>query len=205
MRDSLIDDDEYIGLGFIQLVANITDLDAIQKLLDGRYLTGSVGATTDRAVCSICRQDWTEDGACEHKPGAIYDESKCFLIMGNLDYEEYSFVNRPADRHSKVLELHYNGVRDSIEIASDHSGRICEVRLKFPQYDSADQEDTGMPDNQVDTTVADGKVEIQDNLTPSAPETPKPAKAAESTQDIQDANQDTETVQDCCRNRVSRW
>jgi hypothetical protein len=92
-RDSLLEDRSYDGLGHIQIVANITDSDAIQKLLDGRYITGSVGATTDRAVCSVCKQDWTEDGQCEHKPGGIYDSAKCFIIAGKLFYDEYSFVS----------------------------------------------------------------------------------------------------------------
>jgi len=144
LRDSLLEEKDYEGLGHIELIANITDAAAIPKLLDGRYLTGSVGATTDRAVCSVCKQDWTEDGKCEHKPGAIYDGAKCFIIAGDLVYDEYSFVNVPADRHSKVLELHYNGIRDSINIAEDYTGRIYEVQLGFPQYDSVTKEETEM-------------------------------------------------------------
>jgi hypothetical protein len=143
-RDSLLDDDAYEGLGHIQIVANITDSATIEKLLDGRYLTGSVGATTNRAVCSVCKADWTDEGPCEHKPGGIYDSKKCFIIAGDLSYDEYSFVNVPADRHSRVLELHYNGIQDNIEMIDEYKGRIYEVSLEFPQYDSNDEEDTQM-------------------------------------------------------------
>jgi hypothetical protein len=154
-KDSLLEDSEFEGLGHIQIVARVSDREAIEKLLDGRYLTGSVGATTDKAVCSVCKQDWTDTGACEHKPGGLYDGAKCFIIAGNLAYEEYSFVNVPADRHSRVLELNYNGVRDSIEIANDFRGRIYEVCLGFPQYDSVDKEEVNMSvkDERQDTST----------------------------------------------------
>ncbi len=144
-KDSVLEDSSYAGLGFIQITANITDQAAIEKLLDGRYLTGSVGATTDKAVCSICKQDWTDTGACDHKPGAIYDKAKCFIIAGELMYDEYSFVNRPADRHSKTLELNYNGIQNSVEIANDLNSRIYEVTLEFPQYENHNKEDKLMP------------------------------------------------------------
>lgn len=108
-------DPNYEGLGYIELVANITNPEAIQKVLDGRYLTGSVGASTDSAICSICKKDWAADGGkCKHKPGQIYDSAKCVIIAGDLSYDEYSFVNRPADRHSRIIEVNVNGVQDFV-------------------------------------------------------------------------------------------
>ena len=139
-KDSLLSDRSYQGLGYIELTANITDKSAVEKLLDGRYITGSVGATTDKAVCSICKSDWTKEGPCDHKPGALYDSAKCFIIAGELVYDEYSFVNVPADRHSQVLELNYNGLQDQIELADDYKGHLYEVKLGFPQYDSNNKE-----------------------------------------------------------------
>lgn len=171
--DSLLEDNGYEGLGHIQVVANVADPVAIQKLLDGRYLTGSVGATTNRAVCSICRTDWTENGPCDHKPGGIYDDAKCFIIAGDLSYDEYSFVNVPADRHSKVLELHYNGIQDSIEVVNDH-GRIYEVNLEFPQYDSENKEDNGM--------AKDAK-NIQDSASTTPPDADQTEGQAEEVKD----------------------
>lgn len=132
LRDSIIRDSTYEGLGYLQILANITDQAAITKFLDGRYLTGSVGATTNQAICSTCRQDWTESGKCEHTPGAIYDGAPCFIIAGDLIYDEYSVVNFPADRHSKVLQLNCNGIKDEIEIAN--TGRVYEVAPSFPQF-----------------------------------------------------------------------
>lgn len=113
-----LEDPDYEGLGYIELVALISDSDAIQKILDGRYLTGSVGASTNQAVCSVCRQDWAEEGQCDHKPGKVYDDTRCVLIAGDLNYEEYSFVNKPADRHSKVIEVNVHGVKDFVKLDS---------------------------------------------------------------------------------------
>ena len=120
IKDSrLSEDPDYEGLGYIELIASITDPDAIQKVLDGRYLTGSVGAATNQAVCSNCKQNWAEEGPCDHKPGKVYDAVKCVLIAGDLFYDEYSLVNKPADRHSKIIEVNVNGVRDFVEMGED--------------------------------------------------------------------------------------
>lgn len=105
VMDSVLQDPNYQGVGYIELTAHITDPDAIQKVLDGRYITGSVGAVSDKAVCSICDTDWLESEHCGHRPGRIYDGKKCVVIAGNLEYDEYSFVNTPADRHSGVIKI----------------------------------------------------------------------------------------------------
>jgi hypothetical protein len=137
---SIIEDIGYRGLGYVEVIFDVTDPDAIQKFLDGRFLTGSVGARTDRAVCSVCKQDWTSEGECEHTPGALYDERKCVLIAGNFFYDEYSVANNPADRQSRVLELYYNGKTKGIEIQNEYVGDAYEVKLGFPQYDSTKEE-----------------------------------------------------------------
>ena len=113
-----------------------------------------MGATTNKAVCSICKSDWTDSGPCDHKPGALYDSAKCFIIAGELVYDEYSFVNVPADKQSKVLELNYNGLRNSVEIANDYEGQLYEVKLEFPQYDSKDKEKQAVSE-QLSTDIKD--------------------------------------------------
>jgi hypothetical protein len=197
-RDAVLEKDGYAGLGHIQLVANITDPDAIPKIMDGRYLTGSVGATTNKAVCSVCRSDWTETGPCDHKPGAVYDSAKCFIIAGDLSYDEYSLVNTPADRQSKILQLHYNGIQDNIEVADDF-GRIYEVKLSFPQYDSVDKEENSMAKN---AKEKEGDLDIKDSVTTDpAPETDnadgeKDTQVKDSTSDKTDTKLEDNKVED---------
>ena len=117
-NSELLNNPDYQGLGYIELIADISDPDAIQKFLDKRYLTGSVGLSTDSAICSICDLDWADDDTeeiCEHRPGRIYDGKKCVLIAGNLFYREWSPVNNPADTHSTVLEI-INSVTNDIKL-----------------------------------------------------------------------------------------
>jgi hypothetical protein len=130
---SISDDPDYEGLGYIELVCDIADPAAIQKILDKRYLTGSTGSSTNQAICSVCKTDWADEGRCEHMPGKLYDDKKCILIAGDFHYNEWSFVNKPADRHSKVLEVNLGGMQDSVtmEDAVDGSGQIPQVLFEL--------------------------------------------------------------------------
>ena len=128
----LLEDPGFPGLGYIQLEANITDKDAIQKIIDKRYLTVSVGATTDKAICSICKADWTEGGACDHRPGKVYKdedsgkEHRCFIIAGSLIYDEASFVNVPADPYARVIQINTGYLEDSLPVEESSSGiTVC--------------------------------------------------------------------------------
>lgn len=138
-NSAFLDDKDYKGLGYIELTAVISDADAKQKILDGRYLTGSISATTDKAICSICKQDWIDEGKCEHDMGELYDDVRAFIIAGEFEYEEYSYVNDPADTLSQNIELveapfsdkvnkgTRDSVRDAISITS-HADRVMVVQ-----------------------------------------------------------------------------
>jgi hypothetical protein len=170
-RDSVLDDPNYKGMGYVQITASITDPDAKQKVLDGRYLTGSVGVTTNHAICSICKQDWTGDeGRCMHKPGRSYDNAKAFLITGDLTYDEYSFVNVPADKHSGILEIHTNGITDSMKMENS-VGRSISINLFNDSVDIGESTSTintsqeELMDNKVKDLLSSlkGKFELVDD------------------------------------------
>jgi len=112
IKGDLFNQDGYKGLGHIELIAEITDKDAIEKLLDNRFLTVSISGDTDQAICSICGQDAKSlnDGEepCSHYRGEIYDGEEAFLIAGAMTFDEASFVNKPADEHAKVELLKDN-------------------------------------------------------------------------------------------------
>src|SRR5690606_14937308 len=95
-------------------------------------LTSSVGASTDRAVCSVCKEDWTVSDFCGHRPGQTYDGVDGYIIAGKFEYEELSMVNKPADRQAKVLSLSFNNsVNDQVIDNSTTSSRINEIQLEF--------------------------------------------------------------------------
>jgi len=139
------DDPDYHGLGYIELIADITDEKAITKVLDRRYLTGSVGASTDKAVCSVCKRDWAgDDGRCEHTPGSIYEDAKCVIIAGSLKYDEWSFVNKPADTHSAVIEVNTNGIQDFVKVHQFKDYVTPEIGVSIDLNSANSKEDTNM-------------------------------------------------------------
>jgi hypothetical protein len=93
------------GRGCIELLCEITDPEAKSKLTDGRYSTVSIGAETDSIKCSICGTDILNEGWCDHEKGERYNsEGKpdstgqlCYWQVGNLNFDEVSFVNIPSD------------------------------------------------------------------------------------------------------------
>jgi len=183
--DSVLGDKHYRGVGFIELTADITDPDAIQKVLDGRFLTGSVGAISDKAVCSICSTNWLDEEHCGHRPGKVYEDKKCFVIAGSLDYDEYSFVNTPADRHSGVLSIESNGILDSVK---DKKASM----FLYPVADYFHKEDSAMD---IDTKADDDKV--KDEVKTSEESGDEPTVKAEENAKVEAEVKDTaETVAD---------
>lgn len=74
----------------------ITDPTAQEKVLDGRYQTVSIGASTNKVTCNICGTDRTQEW-CEHWKGSSYDGQECHFVVGDTFGEEVSYVNIPAD------------------------------------------------------------------------------------------------------------
>ena len=99
------------GRDGILVIPEITDQLAIEKVLDGRYFTVSIGGSTDAAICSICAKNIIEDGWCEHEKGKTYGDQECYWIVGNLWFNELSFVNVPADPDAMIVELGVDGVQ----------------------------------------------------------------------------------------------
>jgi len=98
------------GSGLIQVVAVITDAEAIAKILDGRYNTVSTGQVSDHLWCSICGEDWKSSDHCTHLPGRKYQEEEdsdrevlCYGITGKLAYHEMSYVNIPANANAVTI------------------------------------------------------------------------------------------------------
>ena len=101
-------DKEGDGSPFVRLQVAITDPVAAQKILDKRYLTGSVGGRAGKAVCSISGEDLATENASgrpaapKYRRGQVYKGKLAFIDMQDISFKEYSFVNQPADGKSGV-------------------------------------------------------------------------------------------------------
>jgi hypothetical protein len=105
-----------LGSGFIRLGVEIMDLDAIEKVADGRFQQVSTRQGFNQLNCSICGSDFAGPEPCEHYPGQVYTSEKsssdkkekqylCYGITGPLSYREVSFVNIPGDDHAKITDF----------------------------------------------------------------------------------------------------
>jgi len=102
--------------GFTQLDVKVTDPDAIQKIVDGRYLTVSTHGAPSKSMsdysfvtCSICGTDLLAvDDFCGHSRGMSYEDEDtgntnvCYWTVGAMEYKEVSVVNTPADNDGNV-------------------------------------------------------------------------------------------------------
>lgn len=125
------------GSGYVMIIPHITDPDTIEKILDGRYLTVSIGATTDSAICNICGQDIIKDGWCEHERGEIYDGNKCGWIIGEVWFDECSWVNVPSDAKAKVIDP------SNLEVYAEVNNENFDLTNDLPVNESV-SEDLGL-------------------------------------------------------------
>lgn len=87
----------------VKLKLEITDNEAIEKVLDGRYLTLSVGGSANKVTCSVCAKDLVTEGYCGHRRGQTYEGKEAYWMISNYTGDEISFVNMPADVHAQVI------------------------------------------------------------------------------------------------------
>lgn len=87
----------------VRLKLEVTDQDAIDKVLDGRYLTLSVGGSANRVLCSACAKDLVKEGYCGHRRGQTYEGKEAYWTIAQYTGDEISFVNMPADVHAQVI------------------------------------------------------------------------------------------------------
>jgi hypothetical protein len=136
-------DDLTKPLGYISVLARVTDTKAISKILDERYLTVSIGGTTNDVKCSICERNIAEKGICEHKKGKVYEGKECYWNIGKMHYNELSFVNTPADEHAQVESIETIDMIEDSVVSMD----LEDIEdLDAENSETTDDEDTDMTD-----------------------------------------------------------
>ena len=148
------------GIGSMRVTAKISDKDAIEKFLDGRYITFSAGSTTDRHVCSVCASDWAAGDVCEHRHGRIYDDELCVFVTGRFEVLEGSVVNTPADDLSQILSMEMSDntqIEDIKSLAVDKTTVFfSDSKFKFGEDDGV-QEETNEKSNCFDRQEKEDK------------------------------------------------
>lgn len=104
-------DAEEDGTPYIALQVALPSKEAASRVLDERYITGSVGGRASTALCTICGTDWakpkeTAGMPCKHRRGNMYDGKVAGLELGGINWVEYSFVNIPADKKSRLKKTY---------------------------------------------------------------------------------------------------
>lgn len=133
----------------VRLKLRVTDQDAIEKLLDGRYLTLSVGGSAKRVNCSICGKDLIQEGWCGHSRGRTYEGKQAHWTIGNYTGDEISFVNMPADVYSQVI---------AVEMVTGEGGKNMDGKNTEGTQTGAEQ----TPENPTPASQTEGS--IIDNL-----------------------------------------
>jgi hypothetical protein len=190
---------DWRGVGELVLDGMITDSDAIEKILDGRYLGVSVTQRPQQAFCSVCGQDWVKDKECEHNRGELDEESGrvMYLIVGDTDYVEMSFVNNPADRHA--MSLSTQSINNDPTILaqldkknkdSDILDRSMQTTVSFQLVDSLDEE-IGMTIENEDKTKDSEQIPEKENAKTPIEENQKPEAIEKS--ETNSIEQDTDS------------
>ena len=108
--DAKFSADSTSGKACITISPAITDQTAIEKILDNRYLTVSIGCSAKAAYCSICGIDVAQNW-CDHYRGEKYEvdgkEKTCYWTLEDIEFYEVSFVNRPADENAMVVSTEW--------------------------------------------------------------------------------------------------
>jgi hypothetical protein len=134
-------DKESDGSSFVRLQVAITDPVAAQKVLDKRYLTGSVGGRASKAVCSISGEDLaqeTESGRPrmpKFRRGKVYKGKLAYIDMQDISFKEYSFVNQPADQKSGVRSTTLNDGKATVAASDDWVAKSSAFVLHMDEED----------------------------------------------------------------------
>jgi len=77
-------------------------LASYEKLLFPNLYFQSVGGVIRKSRCSICGESFSK---CDHIKGKLYMGELCCHIITEMDLEEGSFVENPANKHCRVLTI----------------------------------------------------------------------------------------------------
>lgn len=138
----------------IHLRAKVTDSSKFEKFLDGRYRTVSIGGSMGTVTCSICGKTILKDNKftfCGHWRGQTYKNEVCYWGARDIDYNEVSVVNNPADDFAQIMKItvatdsddkndnagkdsnQKNTTKEENNMHDDGTNAVDDVKQKFSQ------------------------------------------------------------------------
>ena len=176
----------------IHTVTRVTDSDAIEKFLDGRYQTLSIGGKMGTVTCNICGKTILKDGKfkfCGHWKGETYKDQVCYWSVKDIDYNEHSVVNNPADDFAQVMKITVltdkdkkeEGVGDNMDGMNNPTNTQDSTATQTPApavSDSVDKREQLL--SLIDAMIAESKTstEAKDAQGEQNPDTPQAPEAA---------------------------
>ena len=110
----LLERADWPGVQELIATARIYDQEAIEKFLDGRYLTFSAQASTNSLKCGVCGSDWYTGDICDHRPGEYTKDGDIgIFIPDQYRGVEASVLSNPANIFSVVRNMNIVSLKDS--------------------------------------------------------------------------------------------
>lgn len=90
------------------LVSSFQRLNQLEKLLFPPQVFFSPGMIIKHCECSICGSEY---GECNHVVGRAYMGEMCVRIIKDVELEEISMVEEPANKRARILTISDGGVK----------------------------------------------------------------------------------------------
>lgn len=143
----------------IHLKTRVTDKDAIPKFLDKRYGTVSIGGSMGTVTCNICGKTILKDGKfhfCGHWRGETYKDQVCYWSARDIEYNEVSIVNNPADDFAQIMK---------VTVLTDKDTQEDNKNKEENSMGGSDSTETNV-DNIIDQTLGTPTTEVKDSSNP---------------------------------------
>lgn len=206
----------------IHVKARITDKDAIHKFLDGRYNTVSIGGSMGTVTCNICGKTILKDGKvkfCGHWRGESYKDQLCYWGVRDIEYNELSVVNCPADdyaqtmkvtvitdsnenKDNKITKKEENGMDGNNTVTDAMANATNDIIDSVLNQNNA-QNDGNAPEQAVNTDATE-TTNVTDNAQDNAETTPEGQGNDSNAEDTANSTNELQTALDSANAEVTR-
>lgn len=106
-------------------IGYVERLEAYEKLLFPKMFFSSVGGIIKKSNCSICKESY---GTCNHIKGRLYNGELCVREISEMELEEVSLVDVPANKHCITLTTTINNKTVDLITLREHEEEISTNR-----------------------------------------------------------------------------